>query len=487
MYSLLENFSASFAAIYVLGGLRALFSIAMALGGPQAYWATYVISSVFVLITAAVLAEACSSLPAAGSLYYWAAESGGPRFGRLFGFVAAWYSTTAWVSYLASNSQAAANYLLSEIAVFGLDYSTDVTDIKFRTVQWIVGEVFLAISVIVNYFPRHWYKYVFKGAVSLMLVDFVLNMVWLPIAVSKTYGFQTASWVFTKYENLSGAPSVWNWMLGFYSPGGVLVGFDASGHVSEETKNSAVVSARGLWYSAVASVIMGFPVVIMFLFCTPNLDSLFAYASPQPFVQYYAASLGMGGHVVMNVVVILAVISSTSVSVLAASRLVFAIARDGVLPFSSWIAKVDKHNQPANAITVVAVVAAILLCGNLPSSVAFYSLVSCAAVPTLAVYGLVGFGRFFITPRRHAHPQFSLGRLSRPFQLITFLWNIYLAAILFSPLQFPVTAQNFNYAPVVMTIITIFALSTWAYFPKESWLRWAQLQKANKVAQDGTS
>jgi amino acid transporter len=57
---------------------------------------------VFTFITAAVIAEVCSASPSAGSIYLWAAEAGGPRFGRLLGFVVAWWSTTAWTTFCAS-------------------------------------------------------------------------------------------------------------------------------------------------------------------------------------------------------------------------------------------------------------------------------------------------------------------------------------------------------------------------------------------------
>jgi len=62
-----------------------------------------VVSCVFSFMTAAVIAEACSAAPSAGSIYLWAAEAGGPVFGRLFGFIVAWWSTTAWTTYCASN------------------------------------------------------------------------------------------------------------------------------------------------------------------------------------------------------------------------------------------------------------------------------------------------------------------------------------------------------------------------------------------------
>jgi len=104
-----------------------------------------------------VLAEICSALPAAGSIYFWAAEAGGRRYGRLFGFIVAWWSCTAWTTFVASNCQAAANFMLSEIEVFGLSFSTDTHDIKFRAVQWIVAEAILFIAIGMNYLnPRHY-------------------------------------------------------------------------------------------------------------------------------------------------------------------------------------------------------------------------------------------------------------------------------------------------------------------------------------------
>jgi amino acid transporter len=126
----------------------------------------------------------------------------------------AWWSSTAWTTFCASNSQAAANYLLSEISAFHLPFSTDVGDIKFRSVQWIVAELFLAFAVLMNYLPPRLYKYVFKIATGVIILDFLMNVIWLPIGVANSYGFQSAEWVFTSTANLTGAPPVWNW----YSP-----------------------------------------------------------------------------------------------------------------------------------------------------------------------------------------------------------------------------------------------------------------------------
>jgi len=141
----------------------------------------------------------------------WAAESGGPKWGRLFGFLVAWWASTAWTTFCASDSQAAANYLLSEINVYNLSFPTDVNNIHFRAVQWIVAEAFLAVSVLLNWLPPRMYKHVFQVGTAVIVLDFMLNLIWLPIGVAKTYGFQSPEFVFTGQYNYTGAPPVWNW------------------------------------------------------------------------------------------------------------------------------------------------------------------------------------------------------------------------------------------------------------------------------------
>lgn len=93
------------AALYFVGGVRVTFSTGIAAGGNLAYWTSYLVTMVFTFITAAVIAEVCSASPSAGSIYLWAAEAGGPRFGRLLGFIVAWWSTTAWTTFCASMLQ----------------------------------------------------------------------------------------------------------------------------------------------------------------------------------------------------------------------------------------------------------------------------------------------------------------------------------------------------------------------------------------------
>lgn len=107
----------------------------------------------------------------------------------------------------------------------------------------------------------------------------------------------------------------------------------------------------------------------------------------------------------------------------------FAVARDGVLPGSKWIGKVDSQGQPKNAVTVIYIFGAIVLCTILPSQVAFYSLISAGGVPTIAAYGLIALLRLTKTPDNFRSSYFYLRGFRKPFYAITTLWNALIVAV----------------------------------------------------------
>lgn len=120
-------------------------------------------------------------------------------------------------------------------------------------------------------------------------------------------------------------------------------------------------------------------------------------------------------------------------AVVAASRLVYAVARDGVLPLSGWIGQVTSDGQPRHAVTVMFIFAAALLCTILPSQVAFTSLISAGGVPTIAAYGLIPLLRLTMTPNHFRSSRFYLGKFAKPF---------YAAAVLFNAVVFAVSASQ---------------------------------------------
>lgn len=484
-WHLVESFAASFCALNFIGGVRSAFFLGLLAGGPAAIWSSYLITLVFMTITAWVLAEICSALPLSGSIYIWSAESAGPKYARFFGFIVAWWACTAWMTFVAGNCQTAANYIVSQLAVWEVDFPGGVGDdnVKWRALIWAISEGLLVLSVVINYLPPRLYSAIFKFSVFLMMLDFFLCVIWLPIGVSKTYGFRSAKDVFTQTYNGTGAPAGWNWILSFLFTAGTMTGFDASGHIAEETKNARVVAGKGILSSAVATGVLGFVTTILFLFCTPDLNTLFALDAPQPFVQIYAMALGKKSSIFMTIIAVFGLILNTSIAIVAASRLVFAVARDGVMPGSKWISQVDSEGQPKNAVTVIYIFAACLLCTILPSQVAFYSLVSAGGVPTIAAYGLIALLRLTMTPDDFKSSYFFLGRFRRLFYFVTVLFSGLIVAVMLSPFFFPVNAQNFNFACVIFGAVTVFGVASWYFTPEEKWLRPQLVAQALKTSE----
>ncbi|KAJ7621866.1 gamma-aminobutyric acid transporter [Mycena polygramma] len=432
-WDLIESFAASFCALNFIGGVRSAIFLGLLAGGPAAIWSSYLITIVFMLITAAVLAEICSALPLSGSIYIWAGESAGPKYARFCGFIVAWWSCTAWMTFAAENCQTTANYIVSQLAVWEVDFPGGITNenVKWRALIWAISEALLVVSVAINYLPPRMYSSIFRFSVGLMTLDFFLCVIWLPIGVSKTYGFRSAKDMFTMTYNGTGAPPGWNWILSFLFTAGTMTGFDASGHIVEETRNASVVAGKGILTSALATGVLGF--------------------APQPFVQIYALALGKGGSIFMTVIAVVGLMLNTSVAIVAASRLVFAVARDGVLPLSGWISKVTDDGQPRNAVTVIFVFAAALLCTILPSQVAFTSLVSAGRVPTIAAYGFIALLRLTMTPNDF-----------QPF---------YASAVFFNAIVFAVPPSAYSQAPVIFGAVTIFGVVSWYFTPEDKWLR----------------
>jgi hypothetical protein len=155
----------------------------------------------------------------------------------------------------------------------------------------------------------------------------------------------------------------------------------------------------------------------------PGPDILFSFYATQPFSPPYTVLFGKGGHVVMIVLAAVALWFNTAIAVLAASRLVFAVARDGVLPFWGWVSKVSTSGQPQNAVIEGWI-------GCRIHNMFYSSLINCIHITHFSHWSAIRrglrtylLGRFCITKDKFPKPRWSLGRLSRPFQFIAIFWN----------------------------------------------------------------
>jgi translation initiation factor 5B len=88
---------------------------------------------------------------------------------------------------------------VSQLAVWDVSFpgGTENDNAKWRALIWVMSESLLILSVAINYLPPKVYSGIFKSGVIVMMLDFFLCIIWLPIGVSKTYGFRSTKEVFT--------------------------------------------------------------------------------------------------------------------------------------------------------------------------------------------------------------------------------------------------------------------------------------------------
>ena len=226
-----------------------------------------------------------------------------------------------------------------------------------------------------------------------------------------------------------------------------ITGFDASGHTSEETHDAQVNVPRGMWTSVFYSWVFGLVLVAAFVLTMPSIDEG-AAAGFSSFFYMWEASLMPGwlkfilavGFVVVNYICALAGLTSTS-------RMMFAFARDGGLPASSFLSHIDpKYRTPTYAIWTGAVLAFLTsLTGIIGAALGlqgvdiFLVLARGCAVFLYISYAIPVIAGFFAEGKTWKEKgPFNLGAWSKPIALIGGLGVALLATTGFFPPNQPV-------------------------------------------------
>ena len=118
-------------------------------------------------------------------------------------------------------------------------------------------------------------------------------------------------------------------------------GFDGAVHMSEEVRNPAVVIPRILVHSVLINGGLAFALVLVLLFCIGNVDAALNTSFQYPIIQiFYQATGSVGAATAMMCLIVVIGLTSSIGVVASVSRLTWAFARDGGLPYSSFFAHV---------------------------------------------------------------------------------------------------------------------------------------------------
>ncbi|MEV0669665.1 amino acid permease [Mycobacterium sp. NPDC050441] len=406
-----SNFAISFSIISILAGCFTSFGLGWNNGGPAAIAWGWPILSVFILIIGFCLAELVSAYPTSGGIYWWASKLGGPKAG----FYTGWLNLIGLIAILASVSYGSATFLDLTLGTFSESWLAGYS----LTRVFIMFLIILAASAVINIFSSHLLAVINNISVwwHVAGATAVIAILWL-----LPDQHASVSDVFAKTINNSGifsGSTGWGFLLFVLPISAILTqytitGYDASAHLSEETKSAANAAAKGIWQSIFYSAIGGWILLLSFLFAVQNSDEVSANGGAVATI--FNQALGSKWAGVVLLIATAGQLFCTTACQTSASRMLFAFSRDRAVPGHQLWSKVNATRVPANAVIITAVIAAIITLPaivpvkipvngiDVPSPVAFYAVVS---------IGVVGLYLCFAVPiyyRWKAGDSFERGR-----------------------------------------------------------------------------
>jgi amino acid transporter len=400
-----SNFAISFSIISILAGCFTTFGSGWNGGGPAAIAWGWPILAALILCIGLVLAELVSAYPTSGGIYWWASKLGGAKAGYYTG----WLNLIGLLAITASVAYGCAQFLDATIGFFSTSYHSGNLNHIFLFFMGI-----LVAASLVNIFSSHllaiinnvsvwWHVF---GAAAVVLI-----LIFLP------HHHASVSSVFTHTVNntgfFGGRTSGFGFIIVVLPLSALLTqytitGYDASAHLSEETKQAANSAARGIWQAIFYSAIGGWILLLSFLFAVQDQSKVTAGGGGVAVIFSQALTPHWGAIVLL--ISTAGQFFCTMACMTSTTRMLFAFSRDGAVPGHRYWSHLTSKRVPLYGVMATAVVAAIITLPALvkvnvngaPSPVAFLAVVSigviglywCFAIP---IWQRLKLGASFVT------------------------------------------------------------------------------------------
>ena len=252
-----SNFAVSFTIISILSGCLTLFYFGMDEGGPAIIVWSWPIVGIFTLLVGLSMAEVCSSFPTAGGLYYWSA-----KLARTNGPAWSWF--TGWFNFL---GQVAVTAGIDFGAAFFINFLLDLWfgfDLSHPWHTVLIYALVLFLHGMLNQFGIRLVALLNSVSVWWHILGVLIIVGTMIFGLKAGAHHESAKYVFTDLENLSGFKIGWWYIL----PVGLLMaqytftGYDASAHMTEETHKADTAGPRGIVMSILVSLIAGWVLLI---------------------------------------------------------------------------------------------------------------------------------------------------------------------------------------------------------------------------------
>ncbi|MFH8381311.1 APC family permease [Kitasatospora sp. NPDC018058] len=418
-----SSFAAGFSYISIMTGVFQLFGFGFGAGGPAFIW-SWPLVFLGQLAVALCFAEMAGQFPLAGGVYQWSKQTARP--------VTSWMS--GWIMAIGAVVTAAAvavayQVILPQVSlafqiVGGAD-DAGVTSTPNGAKNAIVLALGLVMfTTVVNIAGVRLMAKINNLGVAVELIGVTLLIVMLAVHIHRgpQVVLQTAGTGSGHSSGYLGAFLVASIMSAY-----VFYGFDTAGALAEETKEPRRHAPRAILRAITAAFLAGGLLMLVGMMAVGDIDARELGTLGMPYLIKSTLGTGLGDAFLICSAIAITVCCLAVQT--AAIRLLFAMARDGRLPFGHAIARVSPRSRtPIVPAVVTGVLTIALLVVNIGNQRVFYILTSVAIIlfyiPYLMVTGPMLLrrlrGRW---PGPDHGPYFNLGRWGLPVNAFAVLYG----------------------------------------------------------------
>ncbi|MCJ1403830.1 hypothetical protein MMC11_007053 [Xylographa trunciseda] len=398
-FSLLSTFSVSFSVLGLLPSIASTLSYNLAYSGPAGSVWGWVAAGVLIQFVALSMAEICSSMPTAGGLYYASAVLAPEGWGPLCSWI------TGWSNFLAQTFHV---YLVL-VALLIFEGLLTMNSTKF------IGRLNV-IGTVAN------------------LIALIIFIIWMPVGSINTPKTNSNEFVWTEIINGTEWPSGFAFMMGFLSVIWTMSGYDAPFHLSEECSNANIASPRAIVLTAQLGLYLGWAIILVIAYTVQNIPDVVSGQYGQPMGSLCLQVLGPKAGLAMFSINIIAQFFVGQGCTVASSRVVYAYSRDGALPGSRWLKKVNHTTHtPVYAVWFVLTLGALLGLLMFASPVAIGAVFSIGAIAQYVAFTLPIALKLFVVGDKFRPGPWHLGRFSKPVGIIACGYVLVMVPVLCFP------------------------------------------------------
>jgi amino acid transporter len=385
-----------------------------------------------------------------------------------------WFNIVGLIGIVASVAYGAALFLNALLGLYGLD----IFGINFGDDVHILGETwFLFVLIMLLYTVLN----IFADRVLALLNN--ISVGWHLLGVAIIIGLlvfvpddhQSASFVFGERINNSGfhdgsTSGLYFWFLilpiGFLLTMYTQTGYDASAHTAEETRGAAKAAAQGVWRSVFFSALIGWLVLLAFLFAANDVKAINDAAGTT--FSIFETALDSWAAKLVILIATVGQLFCGAAGLTSASRTWYAFSRDRAIPGWTLFSRVNRDRVPFNAVIAVSVFSLIIaipaLFGKNNYPFAFFALTGICTVGLYLAYIIP------VYLRLRAGDSFEPGpwNLGRRYRLVNIIAIVFVVVVVFS-LDLPYTPTGLpwndgfdtsvvNYTPIAILIPLIFGV-----------------------------